>query len=125
MDAPGPRWCWRATLSTRAPGWPRLARGETRFLCHTDIGIRYRFAPEERDSNGRVTVSEIDDLLLLLEQFHDHFVNNGEGRRLGTYLAAAWQETNVRTWYVREHLRELGQYTGILRVSYEAVVAHA
>lgn len=101
------------------------ARGETRFLCHTDIGIRYRFAPEERDSNGRVTVSEIDDLLLLLEQFHDHFVNNGEGRRLGTYLAAAWQETNVRTWYVREHLRELGQYTGILRVSYEAVVAHA
>lgn len=101
------------------------SRGESRFLCHVDIGVRYRFAPEERESTGRITVSEIDDLLLLLQQFHDHFVNNGEGRRLTSYTAAAWTETNVRTWYVREHLREMGQYTGIVRVTYEAVVAHA
>lgn len=100
-------------------------RGATRYQCDVDIGVRYRFDAEERNADGRISVEEIDELIELLQQFHDHFTNNGEGRRLTGFAGAVWQETKVRTWYVREHLRELAQYTGIIRVTYEALVQHA
>lgn len=96
------------------------ARGQTRYLCRTYIGVRYRFRPEDRvAASGRIDLEQIDELIELLEQFHDEFIKEGNGRRLTSYTTAVWQETSIRTWYIREHLREHGQFTGIIETSYE------
>lgn len=101
------------------------ARGELIYQCEIDVGVRKRFSADDHDdATGRIERSEIDDLVLLVEQMHEYFVDaDNNGRRLTNYAAAVWQECSIRASYVREHLRELQQFTGIIRVTYEATKA--
>ena len=101
------------------------ARGELVYLCDVDIGVRKRFGADDHDDpTGRIELSEIDDLIQLVEQLHEYMVDaDNNGRRLTNYAAAAWQECSIRASYIREHLREMQQFTGILRVTYDAAKA--
>ena len=98
------------------------ARGQLNYGCEVDIGIRYRFPQEERQQlNGRVAVGAVDNLVELVEQIHEYFVDeDNSGRRLAQYTSAVWQSTDIRASYVRDMLRQLGQFVGIVRVTYEA-----
>jgi hypothetical protein len=101
------------------------ARGELQYSCEVDIGVRYRFSQEEREQySGRVSVAEVDALVDLVEQFHEYFTDaDNAGRRLSTYTAATWQATDIRASYSRDMLRTLGQFTGVVRVTYEVCVS--
>lgn len=51
------------------------ARGITHYEASVTIGVRYRFGPERRTAFGEVESSEIDNLILLVQQLHDYFVD--------------------------------------------------
>lgn len=99
------------------------ARGITHYEASVTIGVRYRFGPERRTAFGEVESSEIDNLILLVQQLHDYFVDEGNGRRLSTYTVAVWRETELLYWFDPKHLREHSQFTGLLSVGYDVGVA--
>lgn len=94
-------------------------RGAALHVVRSYIAVRYRFRPEERTDIGRVDVAEVDELILLLQQINNYFINGGQGRRLLFMPEAVWTASDVRTWYMREHLREMAQFTGIIELKYE------
>lgn len=97
------------------------ARQTLLYLCDVDVGVRRRFSGDDTDDyTGRVELSEVDTLVLLVEQLHEYMTDaDNNGRRLTEYTSAVWQECDIRSSFVRDHLREMRQFTGIIRVSYE------
>ncbi len=96
------------------------ARGELVYMAETDIGIRRRFDNDAASwTHGRVQLGDVDQLCQLVEQIHEFFAENN-GRRLSTLTGATWEASEIRASYVRDHLREWRQFTGIVRVTYRA-----
>jgi hypothetical protein len=93
-------------------------RGSVAFSCRVDIGVRKRFGVDEQTADGRIDLAEVDSLKLLVQQIGMYFV----ARRLATYNTAVWQSTDVRAIYIPRHLRELRQFTGIVRVEFRTEV---
>lgn len=87
-------------------------RGEVKYTTLVDIGVRKRFSPETQ-VNGKLPQEDLDSLVKLTEKLHELFVMS----RIDAY-SAAWSSTDSRTSYVRKHLRELRQFTGIVRVGW-------
>jgi hypothetical protein len=96
----------------------------TSYLCSVDIGIRKKFGRSERDSDtGQVEQAEMDRLVELVEQIHDHLTDPEGKRRLPrgvNGLDATWENTRIRAAYMPRHYREWQQFTGLVRVSYRA-----
>ena len=92
------------------------------YVVSCDVGIRKRFGTDDQEvSTGRIELAEIDDLVLLVEAIHEFFIE----RRLAGYESAVWRETKIRSAYIRKHLREYRQFTGMIRVSYDVSKAIA
>ncbi len=96
-----------------------VARGaRARYTVPIDIAVRYRFGEQDQDDqSGRIDVAKIDGLVLLVEQIHEQFLPN----RLTEFTDAVWVETKILVCPLLKHLRELRQFTGIVRVTFEAV----
>lgn len=86
------------------------------YVNSVDIGIRKRFGTANQQSSGELIVADVDALVLLVEQVSEFFTP----RRLTAYDSASWRETKIRATYVREHLRQCRQFTGVIRVSFDA-----
>lgn len=95
-----------------------LARGaKAKYVIPIDIAVRYRFDPSQQDDDtGRIDLEQIDQLVLLVETLHEQFLPN----RLTEFQAGVWIETKILVCPVLKHLRELRQFTGIVRVTFEA-----
>jgi hypothetical protein len=92
-------------------------RSGLNYLVPIDIAIRKRFSQGQQDDDtGRVNIDDIDALMLLTDEIHRLFIP----RRLTTFAEAVWQETKILVAPERKHLRELRQFTGIVRVTFDA-----
>lgn len=90
-------------------------RGAVGYVCTSDIGIRKKFGPRSNAQSGRIRRTEIDRLVLLVEEIHEHFCME----RLPTFESAIWRETKIRTTFSRRHLRDMRMFLGVIRVSYD------
>lgn len=97
------------------------ARRRLAYTCTVDIAVRQRFGVEDQQqSTGRVKRADVDQLVELVEQINEYMIDpDNSGRRLASYTAAAWKESEIRAAYVRDHLRGWRQFTGIVRAVYE------
>jgi hypothetical protein len=95
-----------------------------------DVMVRKRFPASSFDSDGLIAKEEVDVYVELLEQIDDWLAVRANSP-LPAYDQATYieddtkeadnsivRELGIRFPYIPEHLRELHQYTGILRVAY-------
>lgn len=92
------------------------ARDVLRYTVPIDIAIRRKFGEDKKDQEtGRIKVEEIDKLVLLTEEVHGLFIP----ARLTEFPYHVWDNDKGGTQIVvnphREHLRELRQFTSIVR----------
>jgi hypothetical protein len=92
-------------------------RGSLLYELTIDIAIRRRFAASDVDEAGRLYKAEIDQLVGVLEAVHKHFAKGSPTNE--TYWSPDDAE-RIQAWYVKKHLREWNQFTGIVRLPYKA-----
>jgi len=86
------------------------------FRCSADIGVRKRFRYSERDQNtGRILSADADCLVDLVQEIFEFF----SPRTLSNYTQANWHECVIRAAYSKRDIRQHGQFTGIVRVTYD------
>ena len=59
--------------------------------------------------------ADVDGLVALVEEIHESLA----AERLDQFEDAIWRDASIRATYVRQHLREWGQFTAILRISFD------
>lgn len=92
-------------------------RGSVRFTIPVDIGVRKKFGDTELDqTTGRVKLEEIDGLVLLVEQIALLFVLQRLPDELETVYDDNKGGVKILANPLRDHLREMNQFTGIVRV---------
>lgn len=94
-------------------------RSEIASRLSVDIVVRKRFGSSESDSDGNIAIEEVDALVQLTANIGEHYVAD----RVPDIDNAVWQETKVMAAYVPSHLRELRQFTGHVRITFEAYTA--
>ena len=95
------------------------SRTSRQYLIPIDVAVRKRFGANLQDEvNNRINVEEIDELILLTQELQELFTK----LRTADTLNAVWQSTTIVSAPVREHLRELRQFTGIVRIIFRADV---
>lgn len=94
-------------------------RSEIMSLLSVDIVVRKRFGSSEVESDGNIATAEVDALVQLTTDIGEHYVAD----RVPDVDDAVWRETKVMAAYVPSHLRELRQYTGHVRITFEAYSA--
>lgn len=93
-------------------GSPKLRYGVT-----VDIAVRKRFDQGQRDGDtGRVQLAEVDELVYLVQEIGEHF----NLQRMNEFTAATHDKTEVVVNPDRLHLREFKQFTGIVRITFNA-----
>lgn len=93
------------------------SHAEIMYRWAVDVGVRKRFSGAEiTGPTGSIEIDEIDALVLLVEEIHEHLT----AERLSDYTDAAWFETQLVQAYNRKQLREWNQFTGITRVVFDA-----
>jgi len=97
------------------------------YTCRTDLAVREKFAQSEREtSTGEIKTSEIDARLVLMQQLLEYFARDRDtdltGRRLTDMDGAIFEEVEFRPQYYPAHLRDNGQFTGIISVVYKVYV---
>jgi len=94
-------------------------RGTLKFTAPIDIAVRRKFGSDTLDSaTGRIPVAEIDALVLLTQELHVLLTK----LRTSDALAAVWETTQLLSNPITEHLRELRQFTSIIRIGFRADV---
>lgn len=91
-----------------------FAQKEIQYVVPVDVAVRQRFASDQDRGDGRIPIAKVYELIELVEEIGEFF----HVKRLANFDAAVWDETEVRVWYSRRDLRELRQYTGIVRVTH-------
>ena len=93
-----------------------------RHTVPIDIAIRKKLSASDRDSQtGRISTSSMSPLVKLWQQMFEFFQPSQPsnfGFQLSTVIDAAWEETQPTAIWVRKHLHEWGQYTGLIRVTF-------
>jgi len=93
------------------------SRGKLRYLCPVDILIRRKFEPKDYDEEtGRVTKANVDEMTLLVQEV----VEACSQQRIAESetIDMVWQSCKIVVSPVTKHLRELKQFTAILRVTF-------
>ena len=90
-------------------------REAVQFTFQFDIVMRRKFRKEDRDAEGQIPNDKIDphanyvrDILLLLPK-----------RELPDCSGIAFFEQRLRILGSQRHLREMGQFTAVVRVTYQ------
>ena len=87
------------------------------YTCPIDIAVRYKFGQDTMNNDtGRIELAEIDKLMLLVQEIHEHFTLE----RMQSFDAASWSGTKRLVAPHKPHLREFRQFTGIVRVTFNA-----
>ena len=95
------------------------SRGQITREVPIDVALRKRFPQSSQDvSSGRVQVAEIDAMMLLAEEIASLLVP----QRLGGAVNAVWQSTELLAMPVVKHIRELRQFTAIIRTTFTTTV---
>lgn len=89
------------------------ARGKLRFTVPIDIAVRRKLGPDDQDSDtGRLKLLAIDELMELTQRMYELFAH----QELNGFPEGTQEETTIEVAPFREHLRELRQFTSIVRV---------
>lgn len=91
------------------------ARESVGYVVSVDVVIRKKFSQEKRLQDGKIDKEEIDRLVLFVEEIHEFLCK----LTLTEYDNAIWRETAIRSAYSRDHLRTMGMFLGIVRVSFD------
>lgn len=97
------------------------ARGGKVFLViPVDVAVRKRLGRDKQDDDtGLVELEPIDELMLLVQQLYLMFMQT----RLTDFAYAVWDGENggvkILTAPDRRHLRDLRQFTGLLRIHFK------
>ena len=102
-------------VTTQQKITPETRAKKVRYDIPIHIAVRKRFTTEQKDSVGRVQVAEVDALVLLVEQIHEQFTQE----RLTDFEDGVWKETKILVSPMTEHLRQAGQFTGIVEVLFQ------
>lgn len=98
------------------------SREKFRHTVPFDIAIRKKFAPDDRDSGtNRIKTESMRPLVYLWQQMFEFFqpTQNGQsGFQLVDVADSAWESTSPTAIWVRRHLHEMGQYTGLIRLTF-------
>lgn len=102
-----------------------------------DVMVRKRFSSTSFDTDGLIEKEDVDTYVELLEQIDDWLAVRSNSPlpayELATYIEDDTKEADnnivrelgIRFPYLPDHLRELHQYTGILRVAYHVEATDA
>ena len=91
------------------------SRGKHQYTVPVDIGIRRKFGHEKQsDATGRIEITEIDDLVLLVQEIHELFAKG----RLTEFQSAVHQETRILANPIKQMLHQNRQFTGIIRLTF-------
>jgi hypothetical protein len=91
------------------------SRSTLRYTCPIDIAVRKKVGADRQDEDtGRIVIEEIDSLMVLVQEIHELFTL----ARMQDFDAAAWQGTKRLVAPHKPHLRDMRQFTGIVRVSF-------
>lgn len=110
-------------------GHEQFTRGLWRYVVQVNLVLRKRLTIAEQDApTGKLLAAEVDSLVELLQRIGEYFapIQPGQsGRRLADLPEAVWLPADgdargfeMPAAYVREHLREMRQYTGVVRLTY-------
>jgi hypothetical protein len=99
------------------------ARGMGRYRVPVDIALRRKFGSDKQDGDtGRIAIEEIDNLMLLFQELHLFHAKH----RLVEFPYAVWDEEDGGTQILvapdRRLLREIRQFTAIMRITFRADV---
>jgi hypothetical protein len=91
------------------------SRSTIAYTCPVDVAVRMKFGADRQDQDtGRIAIEEVDALMLLVQEIHERFTLT----RMQDFDAAAWQGTKRLVAPHKPHLRDIRQFTGIVRVSF-------
>lgn len=102
-----------------------LSKAKWLYTCSVEVGVRERFADDNIDQpTGKLNRDALKVLVRLTEQIGQYFA--ATSRRLADMTGAVWlpggegggSGSDFRVWFVPEHLKELSQFTGIVRLVY-------
>lgn len=96
----------------------RGSEPKIQYIVVVDVAVRCRFGQDKQNSEtGRVKIEEVDSLVLLVQEIHELF----HLKRTANADGIVWHEpAKVLVNPDREHLRKMKQFTGIVRLSFEA-----
>jgi hypothetical protein len=91
--------------------------GSVAYEPSIDIVFRKKFEPADaQEDDGRLTKAAVDELVALVEEVNEHFTPTA----LTTTDAATWKSTEIVAAVMHKHLREFNQFTGIIRLTFDA-----
>lgn len=93
------------------------ARNSIKFVVPVDVAVRKKFGNDQIDqATGDIHTSAIDEMMLLQQEIHLLFA----GQLLADFPCGAWDQeaggTEVIFGPLKAHLREMNQFTGLLRI---------
>lgn len=94
-------------------------RGSVEYGPQIDVVVRFALGPEHREADGKLTLAQIDALVLFVQQIAEFFASD----RFGTSEQFAWDAetgTKILAAYKPSHLRQNHQFTGIVRLAFVA-----
>ncbi len=99
------------------------SRTSVQIITPIDIAVREKFGPDKQDDDtGRIELARVDELMLLTQELYLMFMP----QRLTSFPGAVWDAANGGTKIlaapVKAHLRDLRQFTGLIRVVFRADV---
>lgn len=97
--------------------------GKATIVIPVDIAVRQRLGRDKQDDDtGLVELDPIDELMLLVQQLYLMFMPI----RLTNFAYAVWDGENggvkILTAPDRRHLRDLRQFTGLIRIYFKVVL---
>lgn len=102
-------------LVTTAQETELIARRAIGYSVQVDVAIRQRLGQEMQDSDtGRVDVTKVDELMYLTQQINELCIP----QRLTGLTDAVWESTRILVSPLVKHLRELRQFTSVLRLTF-------
>jgi hypothetical protein len=91
--------------------------GSVAYEPATDIVFRKKFEPADASNDdGRLTLEAVDELVALIEEVTEHFTPCA----LTATNPPRWKSTEIIAAVMHKHLREFNQYTGIIRLTFDA-----
>lgn len=84
------------------------------YEIQIDVAIRKRFDVTDQTDEGRIDVEEIDALVRLTEEMSEFFMAD----RFTNLTDTAWSSTDIKAAPVKQHLRAMRQFTGIVRLGF-------
>jgi len=84
-----------------------------KYIVVVDIAVRKKFGMNLQTA-GRVKIEEVDSLCLLVQEIHEWFLL----KRLPDETGVVWNDpAKVAANPIREHLKDMKQFTGIVQLS--------